>query len=328
MSDAGRAMERTPGGELRIRVECRAGVGWNSPTLPRFPNKPVLRALAWAGELAALLQTLCFYVAAGIASFGWAICHLLGWRAAPYLPLWFCSALLIYNADRLRRDPVDTLNIPQRAAASVRLRKLSLLVLVAAALVLVGLPIARGDWLTLSLIAIGAPVCLGYSAPIFGFRFKDVPLLKTLFAPTIVSMAVVGLPWFHEGAPPVGANLALTVFRAWCFLLFDMILCDLRDLEGDRRMGIRSLPVSLGEKHTRSLLWALLAIIEISSLTGAVWAPARLVAAWRLASVAGPFYLGWLMIASRARRSEAFYEWGVEGMLFLPAVVCAVGMLF
>jgi 4-hydroxybenzoate polyprenyltransferase len=281
-----------------------------------------------AGDLAALLQTLCFYVAAGIASFGWAICHLLGWRAAPYLPLWFCSALLIYNADRLRRDPVDALNIPQRAAASARLRKLSLTVLVVAALVLVGLPIVRGDWLTLALIAMGAPVCLGYSAPIFGFRFKDVPLLKTLFAPTIVSVAVVGLPWFHEGAPPVGASLALTVFRSWCFLLFDMILCDLRDLEGDRRMGIRSLPVSLGEKRTRAFLWALLAVIEILSLTAAAQAPAPLAAAWRLACVAGPLYLGGLMIASRAPRSEGFYEWCVEGMLFLPALVCAVGMLF
>jgi len=282
----------------------------------------------FAGEAAALFQTLCFYVAAGITSFGWAVCHLLGWGAAPYLPLWFCSALLIYNADRLRRDPVDALNIPQRAAASARSRKLSLVVLACAAVALVGWPIVRGDWLTLGLIAAGTPVCLGYSAPIFGFRFKDVPLLKTLFAPTIVSVAVVGLPWFHEGAPPVGANFALTVFRAWCFLLFDMILCDLRDIEGDRRMRIRSLPVWLGEKGTRALLWAVLAVVEISSIAGAVQAPGRLAAAWRLACVAGPLYLGGLMIAVRTPRSEGFYEWWVEGMLFLPAVACVAGMLF
>ena len=287
-----------------------------------------MRARALAGRVAALFQTLCFFVATGIASFGWAVCYLLGWNSTPYLPLWFCSGLLIYNADRLRRDPADALNIPERAAASARARTLSLAVLAIAAVALVGLPIVRGDWLTLGLIAAGTPVCLGYSAPIFGFRFKDVPLLKTLFAPTIVSVAVVGLPWFHEGAPPVGAGFALTVFRSWCFLLFDMILCDLRDLEGDRRMKIRSLPVCLGERRTRALLWALLGVIEFSSLTGAAQAPAHLAAAWRLACVAGPLYLGGLLIAVRTPRSEGFYEWAVEGMLFLPALVCAVGMLF
>jgi 4-hydroxybenzoate polyprenyltransferase len=281
-----------------------------------------------AGEVAALFQTLCFYVAAGITSFGWAICHLLGWRSAPYLPLWFCSALVIYNADRLRRDPVDALNIPQRDAASARSRKLSLAVLAIAAVALVGLPMAHGDWLTLGLIAAGTPVCLGYSAPIFGFRFKDVSLLKTLFAPSIVSVAVVGLPWLHEGVPPVGANPALTIFRSWCFLLFDMILCDLRDIEGDQRMGIRSLPVCLGEKRTRAVLWGVLAVVEISSLVGAAQAPAHLAATWRLACIAGPLYLGGLMIAVRTPRSEGFYEWWVEGMLFLPAVVCAAGLLF
>jgi chlorophyll synthase len=296
--------------------------------LPPSSNTPVLRARALAGDVAALFQTLCFYVAAGITSFGWAVCHLLGWPATPYLPLWFCSALLIYNADRLRRDPVDALNIPHRDAASARMRKLSLSVLAAAAVALVGLPIIRGDWLTLALIAAGTPVCLGYSAPIFGFRFKDVPLLKTLFAPTIVSVAVVGLPWFHEGDPPVGASFVLTVFRSWCFLLFDMILCDLRDLEGDRRMGIRSLPVCLGRKRTRALLWMLLAIVEISSITAAMQAPPHLALAWRFACIAGPLYLGGLMTAVRTPRSEAFYEWCVEGMLFLPSLVCALGTLW
>jgi 4-hydroxybenzoate polyprenyltransferase len=107
-----------------------------------------------------------------------------------------------------------------------------------------------------------------------------------------------------------------------------MILCDLRDFEGDRRMRIRSLPVWLGQRRTRAVLWALLAIVEISSLTGAAQAPPHLAATWRLACVAGPLYLGGLMMAVRTPRSEGFYEWCVEGMLFLPALVCATGMLF
>ena len=285
----------------------------------------VMRARRLALGAAALIQTLCFYVAAGVASFGWAVCHLFGWPAAPYLPLWFCSALVIYNADRLRRDPVDALNIPRRAAATARLRSASKVVVTAAAMTLIVLPLMRKDWLTLALIAAGTPVCLNYSAPIFGFRFKDVPLLKTLFAPTIVSIAITGLPWLHDGLRGSWLSLVLIAFLAWCFLLYDMVLCDLRDLEGDRKMGIRSLPVCLGQRGTRISLGLLLGFIEIAALVALAHAPPHFAAPWRLACIAAPLYLGGLLLAVRKPRSEAFYEWWVEGMLFLPAVVCVAG---
>ena len=152
-----------------------------------------------------------------------------------------------------------------------------------------------------------------------------MPLLKTLFAPTIVSLAIVGLPWLHEGLRGPGLGIFLTAFRAWCFLLFDMILCDLRDFDGDRKMGIKSVPVCLGQRGTRILLSLLLGVIEIFALAALAQAPPHLVSTWRLACIATPLYLGGLLLAVRQPRSEAFYEWWVEGMLFLPAVVCAAG---
>ena len=62
-----------------------------------------------------LLHALSLYGAAGIAAFGWAVCRLLDWSVEPWILLWSCAALLIYNADRLRPDPADLVNIPQRA---------------------------------------------------------------------------------------------------------------------------------------------------------------------------------------------------------------------
>ena len=224
-------------------------------------------------ELETLLHTLSIYGALGITAFGWALCQILDWEAGPWMPYWFCAALLVYNADRLRRDPADTLNIPQRTAAAARLRVLSLIVLIVSALVLLVLPIARRDWLTLVLVLGGALVSLNYSIPLFGFRFKDVPLLKTFFAPTIVTASVLGLPWLHLGASRAGlATLALGSLRSWTFLMFNMILCDLRDRAGDETCGIRSLPVMLGDKRTRRLLIALLAVIEVLAL--GAWAVA------------------------------------------------------
>ena len=274
--------------------------------------------------LTAPLHALCFYVAAGITSFGWALCQLLGWNAAPWMPLWFCAALMIYNADRLRHDPADALNIPQRDATSARLRGISLVILAASAAALLALPILRRDWITLALVLGGTLVCLNYSIPLFGFRFKDVPLLKTLFAPSVVAAAVIGLPLLHEDPPADFTQFVLVSLRAWLFLLFNMILCDLRDLNGDRRTGIRSLPVCFGERRTRLLLLALLVIIEVLGLAALACARESRVGAWQLSCILAPLYLGGLLVALRAPRSERFYEWAVEGMLFLPAV--SVGM--
>ena len=266
------------------------------------------------------LHALHLYGAAGITAFGWAMCGLVGWDAGPWMPLWFCSALLIYNADRLRSDPADAVNVPARVAAGARLRRVSAAIAFAAALVLVALPLARRDWLTLGLVIAGAFTCLGYSLPLLGWRWKDVPLLKSFMAPTVVAAAIFGLPWLHEGPPAESALLIPTALRAWVFLLFNMLLCDLRDIAGDTRAGVRSVPVALGERRTRGLLWVLLAVVEGLALTALHTASPAHARVWLLLSIGAPLYLGALIVAVRRPRSEGFYEWWVEGMLFLPAL--------
>jgi 4-hydroxybenzoate polyprenyltransferase len=281
--------------------------------------------LAVLREMEMLLHTLSIYGALGITAFGWALGQLFNWEVRPWMPYWFCAALLVYNADRLRRDPADALNIPVRQAAATRLRLLSMIVLAASAVVLIVLPIMRHDWLTLVLVLGGALVSLNYSIPLFGFRFKDVPLLKTFFAPTIVTASVLGLPWLHLDLHRAElVPLALASLRSWTFLMFNMILCDLRDRAGDEMCGIRSLPVVLGDKRTRRLLVGLLAGIEALSLGACMLASDAHRPAWAVMAVLGPLYLGGLLIAVRQPRSERFYEWVVEGMLFLPAVAVLV----
>ncbi len=276
-------------------------------------------------EAETLLHALHLYGSAGIAAFGWGICRLLDWDPAPWLPLWFCAALVIYNADRLCPDPADALNLPQRTAAIRRWRTLSRAVFVGAALFLVAWPIFTRDWLTLGLVLAGSFICLGYSAPLLGFRWKDVPLLKTFFAPSIVTAAILGLPWLHAGHAVDVIAFVITALRAWTFLLFNMILCDLRDIAGDRQVGTRSLPVILGEKRTRQLLVALLVVIAALALGALAAAPAAHTSAWRFIALVAPIYLGGLIFAVRHSRSERFYEWAVEGMLFLPAVAVVIG---
>lgn len=267
------------------------------------------------------LHALHFYGATGIAAFGWVICVALGWSAEPWIPLWWFAALFIYNLDRLRSDPADQWNTPKRLATSRSLRWVGAFLTLASVAMLVGLPIQRHDWITLALVLLGGAICLGYSIPIFGRRLKEVPALKTFFAPTVVVLAVFFLPLLHEGLKVRFSTLVLAFAWSWGFLLCNMLLCDLRDVRGDRKTGVVSIPVQLGKQKTQLLLWALVACngglaVLLTVLPGHV---SRLF--WITCAILGSAYLASMVVATRRRRSESFYEWWVEGILFVPAVI-------
>jgi 4-hydroxybenzoate polyprenyltransferase len=281
------------------------------------------RAVVLAQRGEDFLHALHLFGAAGIAAFGWAVCRLLGLNAEPWVPLWFCAGVLVYNVDRLRRDPADRLNLPQRATASRRLRGISLLLAAASAATLLVLPIWRRDWSTLALILLGVPVVLNYSIPFRGRRLKDVPYLKSFFAPTLVLLAVLGLPLVHTPweFPLLATPLVAT--WAWGLLVANMLLCDVRDIAGDRRTGVVSLPSEIGLVRTRRLLWALAAVTGGVATQLMFFGPTATRGAWLALAMAGTLYVAALALAVSWPRSERFYERWVEGLLFLPAVIVA-----
>jgi 4-hydroxybenzoate polyprenyltransferase len=257
--------------------------------------------------LESALHALHFYGAGGIAAFGWAIDRLLGTDPWPWMPLWFCAGLLVYNLDRLHVDPSDRENTPVRARAIEDLRQWSRLVTLVASAVLIALPILRGDWLTLAAILAGGAVVLCYSLPAPGRRLKDVPLLKTFLPPGFVLAAVFGLPLLHE--PGLFQPLWTPLLFLWsgALLFGNMLLCDVRDLAGDRRAGVLSVPRYLGLRGTERLLWFLAFLL----LLGAILKP--------LIGLGSAAFLGVLIVAVRRPRPERFYERWVEGLLYLPA---------
>jgi 4-hydroxybenzoate polyprenyltransferase len=290
--------------------------------VPQWTLK-VHRGLVALRQAEDFLHALHLFGAAGIAAFGWAVCRLLGLDAEPWVPLWFCAGVLVYNVDRLRRDPADGLNLPRRAKATRRLRRLSLLLAAAAAATLILLPVWRGDWSTLVLILLGVPVVLNYSVPIRGRRLKDVPYLKSFFAPTLVLLAVFGLPLVHTpwAFPLLATPLVAT--WAWGLLVANMLLCDVRDIPGDRQTGVVSLPSEIGIERTRRLIWALAAVTGGLAAQMMLFGPNTTRGAWMAVALAGTLYVSGLALAVSWPRSERFYERWVEGLLFLPAVIVA-----
>ena len=288
----------------RERSSFRSGKRANGPAAGLLPDTGAPAAPLHA------VHALHLYGALGIAAFGWSLGRWAGFSSTRLLPLWLAGALVVYNLDRLKRDPADAINIPHRAAQHERLRAWSVVLAALGAIVLLLWPIWLGSPALLLLTALAIPLSLSYSFPVFGRRMKDVPVLKTLFAPLVVLMAVLGPPVLLQDLS-MGRPLLLAAGWSWALLMFNMVLCDLRDIEGDRAAGTKSLPVLLGGEGTQVLLWALIA-------GGAACAAIH---GWPILASLTVAALAPLALAASRRRGEAFYEWLAEGTLFLPALV-------
>ncbi len=144
-----------------------------------------------------------------------------------------------------------------------------------------GLYIALG-WTSLSMVvalllgpvvaiaaAIGLALAWAYSAP--PFRFKQ----NGWWGNSAVAFAYEGLPWF------TGAAVMMGGWPGWPIVIFAalystgahgiMILNDFKAVEGDRIMGIRSLPVQLGEERAAKLACLIMAwpqVVVVGLLLG------------------------------------------------------------
>lgn len=277
-----------------------------------FPDGGGQKSTVGRSRFFETIHALHIYGSAGIVTFGWALSRLLHFDCGRYLPLWLAGALLIYNVDRLKIDPADAINIPERTRHCARLRKAGTVISILSAGTILAFPALFHDWPLFCLTLAGGFVCLNYSVPLLGFRFKNVPLVKTLFPPTILAAAYFAPPLIEQRLQP--GSILLPVAWTWCMLLFNMILCDLRDIEGDRATGIRTLPALFGHATTFRVLVVLLVVTGGLALANG-WLPA------------GVLYCGGLLAALRKPRSEAFYEWWVEGILFVPAAVYALSLV-
>ncbi len=271
-----------------------------------------------------VFQALSLYVSAAIAACGWGTSQLLEFDGRPYLLLWFAGSALVYNVDRLKPDPADLVNIPMRNAAVARFRQLSCAVIAMALLALICIPISTRNWWLLTMTLTATFICTCYSLRVLGFRLKDVPLLKSFFAPTI-AVAAFFFPPLLQGSLETRLGYAVgTALWLWMFLCFNMILCDLRDIEGDRLECTLSLPVLLGVQNTKFVLRLIVATTLAAGLFMALTAPENLQHPWITLTLVAAVYQCHLLRAPEAIRNEAFYEWRVEGMLFLPALAVLV----
>lgn len=266
---------------------------------------------ATAGTAAAALN---FIPAIGIAAFGWTIWHLLGVSLHPLLPLlWFAAGLLVYNLDRAVADPADLTNIPGRVERDAAFAGSRRALMAAAVLLLFAGPLLLGAWPVTAAISVGTVACVGYSVrlPLLPVRIKDVPVVKTFFPPLAITVALMGTPLLLLPELPTGFGAA-TVWVSG-ILLANVIVCDLRDLHGDCKNRVVSLAVLCGGPGTVAVLAAVF-LLTVAAST------------WQLHVAVGT--AGYLAAAAVcfpiAKARQWYYDFVVDGVLFVPLLLCAV----
>jgi len=168
----------------------------------------------------------------------------------------FLVTFCIYSLDKIVDIDKDITNIPQRRSFLYGRRKLILscsflAYLVALILTLLDKPFA--------LLIIFIPFISNafYGTKLFkGIpRLKDIPVMKNIVVAISWALVTTLLPAIHL-ANPATAAIIIVVYFMLIKTFIDTILYDVRDVEGDRENGIKTMATLLGEGRTTLVLLA------------------------------------------------------------------------
>ncbi|WP_457743031.1 UbiA family prenyltransferase [Thermococcus sp.] len=210
-----------------------------------------------AGRLLSfLISTSIFLAISGILKLYLAF---LLYRTPPRTNLLLATFLMIfsvYNLNKLTDFKEDEINNPERVRyikRFYRTLRYSIGISFVAAIVL---SIATSPWAVLVMLF---PVITGI---LYSIKLSpNIPRLKDI---TGVKNLIIALTWANGTAflPYLTTKASLSVVALVYYYFFmksiiNTILFDVRDIEGDRLNGIRTIPVKLGVERTRILLLGL-----------------------------------------------------------------------
>jgi 4-hydroxybenzoate polyprenyltransferase len=258
--------------------------------------------------------------ASAVTAFGWAVCKRLGVPWIPSGPLWFSGYLLVYNLDRLHPDPSDQINTPARIGWDRRLRPFRILIVfLSAGCIIIWPMVTHRPWLIFALFA--AVLTLQFysrAVPAFGIRFKDLPYLKSFIAPVVIASVLVIWPVVESGR---ALDFDFYLVLAWSFVVLTTngLVFDYRDIKGDRVVGVRTIPVFLGERGAVIFLRGLAGILFVLTVVCFSGRPDAF--AMPAAVFAGNALLIWALNRVRTPLQMSFCA---DLLLFIPAIVEAI----
>lgn len=157
---------------------------------------------------------------------------------------------------------VDAINEPDRPIPSGRVGgRWGLYVAIAGTVISMLVAFATGFWIFVA-TCVGLVCAWAYSAP--PFRLKT----SGWTGPAVVALSYEGLAWFTGAAIMIGALPGFEILAILALYSLGahgiMTLNDFKAVEGDREMGLKSLPVTMGVARAARLACAVMALPQVA----------------------------------------------------------------
>jgi 4-hydroxybenzoate polyprenyltransferase len=163
----------------------------------------------------------------------------------------FFLGVSVYSLNKVTDLKEDLVNLPDRARFVKQHRDFLLFVSLESINIAVVLAFLSNPS-AIIIILLAFSVGVFYSIGMRRLKLKNVLLLKNIMIAGTCTVAAALLPLaVHAGIPFVVLMVAYFIFLK---ALINSVLFDVRDIEGDRKAGVRTVPLSLGRTKTRNLL--------------------------------------------------------------------------
>ena len=164
---------------------------------------------------------------------------------------------------------VDAINEPNRPIPSGRIPgRWGLYLGIIWSAAALGLGALLGTWAFVASI-VAVALSWAYSAP--PFRFKA----DGWSGPAVVGISYEGVAWFTGAAVVLGGLPGPLIVMAALFYSIGahgiMTLNDFKAIEGDRRMGVKSLPVRLGPERAALVACGVMIVPQLFVIAGLIW---------------------------------------------------------
>lgn len=271
------------------------------------------------------------YLAISSAFLVYASCFLLNKEPKFELMLiMFLSVYSAYNFTRITDRKEDEINVPERVSTFKKYEKyiipsipISCLIAISLAYLIGGINLAFVVLIFLIFATLYSIKWIPKSVSRYS-RLKDTYRLKSLFTAFAWTWITVLLPFFYfsvELSPP----LFITFILIFTIIFINAVFFDLKDIEGDKIVGTKTIPVVIGAKNTLILLAVLNTLlgifILISTLNGLIPPLAHIV---NLSAIYRYLYI---YLYNKVKNVTLLYGVIADGELIVIGVLAFIGSL-
>jgi 4-hydroxybenzoate polyprenyltransferase len=201
-----------------------------------------------------ILNRLHIIVSAPAVMWCWSEFLKMSFRGIDYLIITLAVAC-ICQWNRLSDVEEDALNCPDDLRdAQIKSRAIKIFCYAGGTIAILSALFTEPTWKLAWLVAFGAVIGYFYNTPLLHskphWRFKNMFIIKNLSSGAGWSFGLLVFPMLRAHARPDGLFFNAFIYMFAMVMTYE-IMWDIRDIDGDARAGIRTLPVVLGINSAR-----------------------------------------------------------------------------